>query len=130
MKKFLISTILITLIIFVYFTFNKTNGQQNTEQKEQTTAPVTRKDELELEGFINDYFYRRNIKDSLLFGDFNAYGSVITKSIVIYIYPKHDLNIMYEDQIKEMIKNDLHEQILNFPNFEWTKNYSFDVVVR
>ncbi|MCX6807861.1 MAG: hypothetical protein NTZ80_03660 [Patescibacteria group bacterium] len=97
---------------------------------ENRAAEMTRKSELELEGFINDYFYRRQIKDPSLFSDFDAYGSVLAKSIVVYVYPKNDLLQGRVEDMKEMIKKDLQEQLLDFPGFEWVKNYNFDVVVR
>lgn len=94
------------------------------------TTKITRKAELELEGLINDYFFRRQIKDPILFGDFNAYGSVIAKSIVVYVYLKNDLSQVRTEEISDMIKKDLHEQLLDFPGFEWAKEYTLNVVVR
>ena len=49
---------------------------------------ISREDELILEGIINDYFYRRKIKDKALFGDLDAYGNVLSNNIAIYVYPK------------------------------------------
>ena len=118
--KSLILTLL--LIVFVLAAFSNT---KNNIQHE-----VSRKDELQLEGFINDYFYRRQIKDSNEFNNFEAYGSVLLRSIVIYVYPKVALPSGYWDINKEIIKEGLHDTLLDFPDFEWTKEYSFSVIVR
>gem|GEM_PF-3120570 len=122
--------IAIIILLGGYIIFTKNDTQPVQQQSENQTTEITRKAELELEGFINDYFYRRQIKDSFLFGDFNAYGSVLAKSIVVYVYPKNDLPQSRAEDIKDMIKKDLQEQLFDFPGFEWTKEYSFDVVVR
>ena len=85
---------------------------------------------LQLEGFINDYFYRRNIKDPSLFGHFDAYVSVHPKSIVVYVYPKETLHKERIDSIKKIIKDGLQSTLFDWPDLEWTKEYSFDVVIR
>ena len=48
------------------------------------SGEISRKDELILEGLMNDYFYRRHIKDAQ-FKDFDAYGNIVGKSIIIYV---------------------------------------------
>jgi hypothetical protein len=140
MKKiYFVCLIAIIVLLGGYIIITKNNIQPVQQQSENQTTEITRKAELELEGFINDYFYRRQIKDSFLFGDFNAYGSVLAKSIVVYVYPNteflealgaNDLPQGRAEDIKEMIKKDLQEQLFDFPGFEWTKEYSLDVVVR
>lgn len=65
-----------------------------------------------------------------MFGDFEAYGSVLSKSIVIYVYPKNTLSQGKASYIKEMIKDGLQSTLFDFSDFEWTKEYSFDVVVK
>ncbi len=130
MKKLLIPTLLLVVLVLTGCSTLVKNDTQPVKQSENQTTEITRKTELELEGFINDYFYRRQIKDSVLFLDFNAYGSVLAKSIVVYVYPKNILPQDRAEDIKEMIKKDLQEQLFDFPGFEWTKDYSFDVVVR
>jgi len=130
MKKLSAPVLLLIVLLLVGCSILVKNNTQPTQQSENQTTEITRKAELELESFINDYFYRRQIKDSFLFGDFNAYGSVIAKSIVVYVYPKNILPQGRAEDIKEMIKKDLQEQLFDFPGFEWTKDYSFDVVVR
>ncbi|MBU4338541.1 hypothetical protein KKD57_03215 [Patescibacteria group bacterium] len=100
-------------------------------QSENKTTIITRKDEFELEGFINDYFYRRQIKDSnSSFSDFSAYGSVVGKSIIVYVYPKKVFSQIETDYIKTMIKEGLQLTLLDFPDLAWTKDYSFDIIVR
>lgn len=130
MKKLLLPALLLAVLVLVGYSIFIKNNNQSVKQSENQTIEITRKAELELEGFINDYFYRRQIKDSSLFGDFNAYGSVLAKSIVVYVYPKNNLPQDRTEDIKDMIKKELQEQLFDFPGFEWTKNYSFDVVVR
>ena len=131
MKKLLIPTLLIVILILVGYTaLVKKDTQPVQQQSENQTKEVTRKDELQLEGFINDYIYRRQIKDSFLFGDFNAYGSVLLKSIVVYVYPKNTLPQGRANDIKEMIEEGLQSTLFDFSDFEWAKEYSFDVVVR
>lgn len=120
---------LVVLVLVGCSTIVKDNTQP-VKQSENQTTEITRKAELELEGFINDYFYRRQIKDSALFFDFDAYGSVLAKSIVVYVYPKNTLPQGRAEDIEAMIKKDLQEQLFDFPGFEWAKTYSFDVVVR
>lgn len=130
MKKLLLPALLLAVLVLVGYSIFIKNNNQSVKQSENQTIEITRKAELELEGFINDYFYRRQIKDSSLFGDFNAYGSVLAKSIVVYVYPKNNVPQDRTEDIKDMIKKELQEQLFDFPGFEWTKNYSFDVVVR
>ena len=93
-------------------------------------SSVTRKQQLELEGFINDYFYRRQIKDPDMFGDFNAYGSVLGQNIVVYVYPKTTISQGEANIIEEMITKGLGDTLLDFPDFDWTNDYVFSVVVR
>lgn len=95
-----------------------------TEVEEKPT--VSRQDELQLEGFINDYFYRRKIKDAGFYELYDCYGSVLAKSIVIYCYGNSEETDIFGDGIKEEISDTL----LNFPDMQWTKTYSFDVVFR
>lgn len=131
MKKiYFICLIVIIVLLGGYIIFTKNNIQPVQQQSENQTKEITRKDELQLEGFINDYFYRRQIKDSFLFGDFNAYGSVLSKSIVVYVYPKNTLPQGRANDIKEMIEKGLQSALFDFSDFEWAKEYSFDVVVR
>ncbi|MEK7580366.1 MAG: hypothetical protein AAB465_02030 [Patescibacteria group bacterium] len=130
MKKLLLPALLLIVLVLVGCSMLVKNNTQSTQQSKNQTTEITRKAELELESFINDYFYRRQIKDFFLFGDFNAYGSVLAKSIVVYVYPKSTLLQGRAEDIKEMIKKDLQEQLFDFPGFEWTKDYSFDVIVR
>lgn len=131
MKKLLIPTLLLVILLLAGYTMLlKKEAQPVQQQSENQTKEITRKDELQLEGFINDYFYRRQIKDPFLFGDFDAYGSILAKSIVIYVYPKNTLPPGRADDIKEMIEDGLKSTLFDFPDFKWAKEYSFDVVVR
>lgn len=145
MKKIYFVCLIATIVLlggYIIFTKNdiqpaqkQSENQTNDippaqQQSENQTKEITRKDELQMEGFINDYFYRRQIKDPFLFGDFNAYGSVFSKSIVVYVYPKNTLPQGRGNDIKEMIKEGLQSTLFDFSDFEWTKEYSFDVVVR
>ena len=129
MKKLLIPVLLFVLALAGCTTLVK-KDKQPVQQLESQTKEITKKDELQLEGFINDYFYRRQIKDSFLFGDFNAYGSVLSKSIVVYVYPKNSLPQGRVDDIKEMINEGLQSTLFDFSDFEWAKEYSFDIVVK
>ncbi|MDD2646477.1 MAG: hypothetical protein PHV78_01695 [Patescibacteria group bacterium] len=132
-----IGILLISLSIFYYFVIFLPQREQTRaekEQQKQSEIPqeneITRKDELQLEGFIDDYFYRRKIKDSLFFDDFDAYGSVIAKSIVIYVYPKSNLSQSRLNDIKEIVEEGLHSTLLNFSDFGWAEEYNFDIVIR
>ena len=131
MKKLLIPTLLLVILLLTGYTMLlKKETRPVQQQSENQTKEISRKDELQLEGFINDYFYRRQIKDSFLFGDFDAYGSVLTKSIEVYVYPKNTLPQGRADDIKKIIENGLQSTLFDFPDFEWAKKYSFDVVVK
>lgn len=128
MKKYLI---LILISLFLSGCSTPVENKDSLVQKEdKQIINSSRKDELQLEGFINDYFYRRKIKDQFLFSDYEAYSSVLAKSIVVYVYPKEKLSQFRINEIKETITKDLHDQILVFPGFEWTNEYKFDVVFR
>ena len=101
-----------------------------TKNSVASTKFMGRDNELQLEGFINDYFYRRRIKDPSLFSDFDAYGSVLANSIVVYVYPKNRLSQTRESSVREMIGEGLHDTILDLSDFEWAQDYSFNIVIR
>ena len=135
MKKHII--LIVSIILFFLTVTSVTLIAKNHNPKKQYAQPsekqneeISRKDELQLEGFINDYFYRRNIKDPSYFGDFDAYGSVTLNSIVVYVYPKETLHKKRIDRIKIMIKDGLQSTLFDFPDLEWTKEYSFHVIFR
>jgi len=135
MKKFLVVGV---VIFFVFSGAGCLKSPENIESNEnafnnsglEEKDNVTRKEELELEGFINDYFYRRHIKDPFLFGDYEAYVSLLEKCIFVYLYPKNDTARKISDSFKETIEKDLQEQLFDFPDFTWTQNYKFYVVIR
>ena len=129
-----ISILLGCIILGGFYYASEVNKQQQLEsrkeQSENQKVEITRKTELELEGFINDYFFRRQIKDPILFFDFDAYGSVLSKSIVIYIYPKKTLSTSKINDIKETLDEGLHTTLLDFSDFNWAKEYTFNIVIR
>ena len=129
MKKLLLPGLLLLLFLTGCTTSTKENVQ-STRQSENQINEITRRNELQLEGFINDYFYRKQIKDSFLFGDFNAYGSVLSKSVVVYVYPKNKLTQKQSSDIEKMIKDGLTSTLFDFSDFEWAKKYSLDVVIK
>ena len=125
MKKIIL--VLFLLIFFSNHPFSETIGADSNTQENK----VSRKEELILEGFINDYFYRRKIKDPSIFGSFNAYGSVLANSIVIYVYAKDNKNtnrnwLLWKNEIHEGLQSTL----LDFEDFKWAQKYSFSVVLR
>jgi len=130
MKKIVILSLGLVVLVLVGCSIFLKNVSKTAQISEYVTTEISRKSELELEGFINDYFYRRQIKDISLFSDFNAYGSVLTGSIIVYVYPKNTLSQNRVKNIKKMIRQDLKNQIFDFSDFEWTKAYTFHVVVR
>ena len=127
--KILLNLVILPALVLSLASCSKVIEKQQTAP-EPSQNEVSRIDELQLEGFINDYFYRRTIKDPYLFNDFRAYGSVLLNSIVVYVYPLEQIPSYRESEIKESIKTGLQSTLLDFPDFEWVKDYSFDVVIR
>lgn len=126
--------ILLRLVILPTLTLSLAGCSEVIETQQPVPEPsqneVSRVDELQLEGFINDYFYRRTIKDPYSFRDFKAYGSVLLNSIVVYVYPLEQISSYRESEIEESIKTGLQSTLLDFPDFEWAKDYTFDVVIK
>jgi len=129
MKKILVLILLMVLFLTGYLMFAK-KDDKSEQGAENQIIEISRKNELELEGFINDYFYRRRIKDSFLFGDFEAYGSVLNESIVIYIYLKDNLSQDRKNNIRGMIGEGLQEALFNFSDFEWAEEYKFEIIIK
>lgn len=93
-------------------------------------ADISRKDELILEGIINDNIHRLKIIDSNIYKDIEAYASIVANSLVVYVYPQKTL----PSQIKQKISNNLERviktEIFEFKDFEWAKAYKFNIVFR
>lgn len=93
-------------------------------------ADISRKDELILEGIINDNIYRLKIKDSNIYKDIEAYGSIVANSLVVYVYPKKNLTSQIKKNISNNFERVIKKEILEFKDFEWAKAYKFNVVFR
>ena len=130
MKKLFAPVIVLMVLVLSGCTNPIVKEEVSNSQVTIPVKQVTRIDELQLEGFINDYIYRRQIKDSSLFDDFHAYGSVLSNSIVVYVYPKDSFSEMRSEDIKQKLEKGLFSTLLDFPDFDWAKNYSFDIVIR
>lgn len=131
LNKNLIISILVLVIVIMIGGFVFLNNKIATSEQVQQKEEISREDELVLEGLINDYFYRRRIKDRNFFEDFDAYGSIVGKSIVVYVYAKNSVIAdSYWPIWKEEIEKGVHETLLDFEDFNWAKDYSFDIVLR
>ena len=111
----------------------------------QAANNVSRKDEILLESAINDFIHRNQVRRSFPFAHtFEAYGSVVNRSIIVYVYfriPLNPKNVQERENIVERVKGDFPElenyikryikdTILDFEDFAWARFYGFSVILR
>jgi hypothetical protein len=90
-------------------------------------ADVSRKDELILEGLINDTIHFKKLSD-YLYKNINAYGSVVSKSIVISVYPTSRLSNKKKKDLSNNMSWIFDSHILQYEGFEWARKYKIDVI--
>ena len=101
---------------------------------EPVSAPgsggASRQEQLILEGAINDLCTRRTI----VAGGARCYGNVSLSDIIVYVYPERGVSAIEQRfssgllavQLPLLIK----EQFLDFPDWEWARDYTVTVVDR
>jgi len=104
-----------------------------TSVKSVYAADITRREELQLEGTINDFFHRNRIKKNYYLEYYDAYPNISLKEIIIYIYPKEGIAELVSrrfNYIEESIKHGINSTILEFPDFQWAKTYKMHIINR
>lgn len=94
---------------------------------------VSRKEQLLLEGVINDHIHRIKVKRVVPYNhEFEAYASVLPDSINIYVYPVSDSEAVRADfpVLEKFLKDGVQSTILNFDDYDWARKYKFDVILR
>lgn len=97
------------------------------------TTNVSRKDELNLEGIIHDYFHRNKIKQNFVTLKFEAFATVSLNDIIITVHvDKKDLKEVEAvfDTLQKEIQKGIKSTIIDFPDFEWARNYKITINLR
>lgn len=98
----------------------------------QGSAGDSRREQLLLEGLINDYCYRHNVRND--FEHARCYANVSLEDIIVYIYPVTGsppvLVTLEQELLAEQLPKHIREQFLSFPEWEWAKDYTITVVDR
>ena len=93
----------------------------------------SRNDELILEGIIHDYFYRNKIKRNFVTQKFDAFATVSLTDIIITVHvDRKDLSEVEAvfDDLKNQITKGIKSTIIDFPDFDWAKDYKITVNLR
>jgi hypothetical protein len=102
-------------------------------QSATTVVAVSRKDELILEGAINDYCYRQMVKGDVKY--VRCYANVSLKAIIVYVYPSESWSTspvaqVDRDRLKANLNRDIPGEFMAFPDWAWAKPYTLTVVDR
>ena len=94
-------------------------------------TPITsRQEQLILEGAINDLCARETIVSGLV----RCYGNVSVSDIIVYVYPESGVSAIESSIGAALLASQLllqiKEQFLDFPDWEWARDYTVTVVDR
>jgi hypothetical protein len=126
-KQVVYLVLVISSVVFCAFGYSSYAAQQKVAE--------TRKDQLILEGLINDYCVRLSIRRELL--NYECYANVSLKDIIVYLYPSRDFvseSVVFEEKEKDAIKAripvDIKNLFLSFVDWKWAKEYRVTIVDR
>ena len=111
---------------------SRSNSSAPASAAVQSVASASRKDELALEGVINDLCYRLSVKGELL--NVQCYANVSLKDVIVYLYPTRGANraesLLEARYVSERLAKMVHDQFLDFPDWSWARDYKVSVVNR
>lgn len=125
----------ITLLTFLTLACARSQPALPAAQAQEAAIPrtVSRKDELVLEGLINDCCYRQEVVNVSL--PVRCYANVSLKDIIVYVYPSDTWSRSpaaqaLRDLLKADLARDIPTQFVQFPDWSWAKDYKITIVDR